>query len=106
MTRSLNLAAGLKLRAFDATFASGADSRGCQAGLGRSCVLGFFTVDLLAGLANVDPTLKEGAFFDADALGDDVAVKRAFAADVEAVAGRHVAADFAEDDDFARGNVG
>ena len=65
-----------------------------------------FAVDLLAGLADVDPTLEEGAFFDADALGDDVTVERTFAADVEAVAGRHVAADFSENDDFARGNIG
>ena len=73
--------------------------------LRRSSFLAF-AVDLLAGLADVDATLEERAFFDADALGDDVAVERAFAANVEAVAGRHVAADFAENDDFARGNVG
>src|ERR1035438_2363864 len=86
--------------------ASGADGGGRQAGLRGSCVLGFFAVDLLAGLADVDPTFKERAFLDADALGDDVSVERAFTADVEAIAGCHVAANFSENDDFTRGDVG
>src|ERR1035441_9573168 len=86
--------------------ASGADGCGRQRGLRRRRrILGFFAVDLLAGLADVDPTLEKCSLFDADALGDDVSVERTFAADVEAVTGGHVAAHFTQDDDLARRDI-
>src|SRR5271167_709675 len=75
------------------------------AGGRRTCLLGF-TVGLLAGFANVNPALEISAVFDADALRDHVPGERAFAADVHAIAGCDVAADFAEYHDLARRNVG
>ena len=59
-----------------------------------------------AGLADVDAALEEGAVFDGDAGSDDVAGEGAFGADVDAVGGLAVAADFAEDDDLAGHDVG
>src|SRR5690242_1278336 len=80
-------------------------SRDCR-GLDGDWLL---AVLLLSGLANVDAALEEGAIFDADALRHDVAGERAFVADVNAVAGRQVAANFAEHNHFAgvdvRGNL-
>ena len=58
------------------------------------------------GLADVDAALEECAVFDGDAGSGDVAGECAFAADIDAVGGGDVAADFAEDDDFAGGDVG
>jgi len=58
------------------------------------------------GLADVDAAFEEGAVFDADAGRGYVAGEGAFAADVDAVLGVDVAAHFAEDDDFAGGDVG
>src|SRR6185437_2483021 len=61
---------------------------------------------LLAGLANINAALEVSAVFDADALADHVAGKRAFVADVHAVTGSDVALHFAEDDEFLRVHVG
>ena len=63
-------------------------------------------IRLLAGFADVDAALEERSVFDADALRDDIAGQRAFIADVNAIAGIHVAAYFAEDHDLARVDVG
>ena len=60
----------------------------------------------LAAFADVDAAFEEGAVFDGDAGGDDVAGERTVAADVDAVAGGQIAADFAEDDDLAGVDVG
>ena len=65
------------------------------------CRLGF-----VAWLADVDAALEEGAVFDGDAGGDDVAGEGAFAADVDAIGGLAVAADFTENDDLAGADVG
>jgi hypothetical protein len=67
----------------------------------RGAGLGF-----VAWLADVDAALEEGAVFDGDAGGDDVAGEGTFAADVDAVGGLAVAADFAENDDLASADVG
>src|SRR5664280_2766615 len=67
----------------------------------RSGFLGF-AIGFLAGLADIDAALEVSAIFNADALGDDVAGERAFAAEVHAVAGGHVAADFAQHHNLAR----
>ena len=67
----------------------------------RGAGLGF-----VAGLADVDAALEEGAVFDGDAGGDDVAGEGAFAADVDAVGGLAVAAYLAENDDLASADVG
>src|SRR5436305_10641391 len=72
---------------------------------GAGLFLGF-VLDLLAGLADVDATLEEGAIFDRDALGDHIAGQRTFVADVHTVGGGQVAADLAEDNDLARVDVG
>src|SRR3954454_23203858 len=72
---------------------------------GASNFLGF-VLDLLAGLADIDAALEEGAIFDRDALGDYVAGQRTFVADVDAVGGGQVATDLAEDNDLARVDVG
>ena len=69
-------------------------------------VAGVTGLGFVAGLADVDAALEEGAVFDGDAGGDDVAGERAFAADVDAVGGLAVAADFAENDDLAGADVG
>jgi len=61
---------------------------------------------LAFGLADIDAAFEECAVFNADAGGGDVAGERAFAADVDAVGGEDVAANLAEDDDFAGGDVG
>src|SRR5512146_3558171 len=58
-------------------------------------------LDLLAGLADVDPALEEGAVFDADALRHDVAGKRTFVADVHAVLRDQITLDLAHDHDLA-----
>jgi hypothetical protein len=60
----------------------------------------------VAWLADVDAALEEGAVFDGDAGGDDVAGEGAFAADVDAIGGLAVAADFTENDDLAGADVG
>jgi hypothetical protein len=73
----------------------------CLRGGCRGSALGF-----VAWLADVDAAFEEGAVFDGDACGDDVAGKRTFAADVDAVRGLAVAANFAENDDLAGADVG
>ena len=60
----------------------------------------------VAWLADVDAALEEGAVFDGDAGGDDVAGEGTFAADVDAIGGLAVAADLTENDDFAGADVG
>ena len=67
----------------------------------RGAGLGF-----VAWLADVDAALEEGAVFDGDAGGDDVAGEGAFAANVDAIGGLAVAADLAENDDLASADVG
>src|SRR5271165_4347586 len=85
---------------------SGANSRGSRAGLGPGNRILRLAIDLLAGLADVDATLKVGALFDTDALRDDVAGERTLTANVEAIAGRHVAANFTQNNDLPGSNVG
>jgi len=58
------------------------------------------------GFADVDAALEECTVFNADACRGDVAGEGAFAADIDAVGGGDVAADLAEDDDFAGDDVG
>src|SRR6185312_8710956 len=70
--------------------------RDCR-GLNRD---GLLAVLLLSGLANVDAAFEERAIFDADALRHDVAGERTFVADINAVAGRQVAANLAEHNHF------
>src|SRR5581483_3404856 len=65
-----------------------------------------FAVGFLAGLANVNPALEESAVLNGDALSHDVASKRALVANVHAVAGHQVTADFADAHDLARIDVG
>jgi hypothetical protein len=72
---------------------------GCGGGGGAG--LGF-----VAWLADVDAALEEGAVFDGDASRDDVAGEGTFGANVDAIGGLAVAANFAEDDDFASADVG
>ena len=60
----------------------------------------------VVGLADVDSAFEVGAILDGDASGGDVPGEGAFAADVDAVAGIHIAAHLAEDDDLAGGDVG
>ena len=67
----------------------------CGAGLG-----------FVAWLADVDAALEEGAVFDGDASGDNVAGKGAFTANVDSIGGLAVAANFAENDDLASADVG
>src|SRR5579863_5517523 len=71
----------------------------------RVHVLGV-AVGLLPGLADVNAALKEGAIFNADAGCDNVAGQRTVIADVHAVAGREVPANFAQYHDFPRVDVG
>ena len=68
---------------------------------GRGAGLGF-----VAWLADVDAALEEGAVFDGDASGDDVAGEGTFRPDVDAIGSLAVAADFAENDDLAGADVG
>src|SRR5271169_3665042 len=84
----------------------GANSRGSRAALGPGNRILRFAIDLLAGLTDVDATLKIGALFDADALGDDVAGERTLTANVEAIAGRHIAANFTQNNDLPGSNIG
>jgi hypothetical protein len=72
----------------------------CFGGCRGNGALGF-----VAWLADVDAALEEGAVFDRDASGDDVAGEGTFAADVNAIGGLAVAANFAEDDDLAGADV-
>ena len=69
-----------------------------------------FTVGLLllglSAFTDVDAAFEEGAVFDGDAGGDDVAGEGAVAANVDAIAGGKVAADFAEHDDLTGVDVG
>src|ERR671935_3068087 len=60
---------------------------------------------LVSRFLNVDATLEEGAIFDADALRNHVAGKRALTADIHAVAGAQVTFHFADHHDFARSHV-
>jgi len=60
----------------------------------------------LTTLANVDATLEERSVFNGDASRDDVTGERPIAPDINAVAGRQIAADFAEHHDFAGINIG
>lgn len=57
-------------------------------------------------LADVNAALEIGAIFNADPLRNHVAGQGAFIPDVYPVAGIDVPVDFAEDNDFAGGNVG
>src|ERR1035438_5097038 len=61
---------------------------------------------LVFGLANVDATFEEGAIFNADARSSHIAGQGAFRADVDAIRSRHIAANFAQNDNFAGGNAG
>ena len=67
---------------------------------------GYWALGFIAWLADVDAALEEGAVFDGDAGGDDVAGEGTFAANVDAIGGLAVAANFAENDDFAGADVG
>jgi hypothetical protein len=58
------------------------------------------------GRVDFDAALEMGAIFDADARGGNVADDRAFALDVDAVAGVEVADDFAKHDHLAGMNFG
>src|SRR5579884_4528973 len=60
---------------------------------------------LISGLADINAALEEGAILNRDALRYDIARERAFAADVHSVTGVHVAAHFAEDDNFTGRDV-
>src|SRR5581483_5036343 len=55
---------------------------------------------------DLNAALQHGTVFHADAGSDDVADKRALAADVKAVTAINISIDLAHDDDFARGDVG
>jgi hypothetical protein len=57
-------------------------------------------------LANVDAALEESAILDADAGAGHVAGESAVGADIHAIRSRNIAADLAQDDDFARGDAG
>src|ERR1700678_1837064 len=75
----------------------------------RLCYRSDRPVDSVLGIArftDVDAALEECAVFDGDARGGYVAGERAFAADVYAVAGMHVAAHLAQHDYLARRDVG
>src|SRR6202034_1162879 len=69
-------------------------------------VYGFWGVFALARLTNVDTALEEGAIFNADALRNDIAGQRTFAADVDTVAGIDVAAYLTQHDYFAGRDIG
>ncbi len=58
------------------------------------------------GLADVDAAFEEGAILDADASRGHIAGQGALGADVHAVRGSDVAANLAQDDDLASGDVG
>ena len=77
---------------------------GCGCGGAGGCRSA--TLGVVAGLADVDAALEEGAIFDGDARGDDVAGERTFAAYVDTVRCLAVAADLTEDDDLAGADVG
>src|SRR5882724_4114308 len=66
----------------------------------------FLTIDLLASLADINAALEEGAIFDGDAGGHDIAGERAVTADIHTVAGGQVAAHFSENDNLAGVDVG
>ena len=68
---------------------------------GCGCCCRGAALGVVAGFADVDAALEEGAVLDGDAGGDDVAGERTFAADVDAVRCLAVATDFAENDDLA-----
>ena len=78
----------------------------CVLARGWSGCRGDGAFGFVAWLADVDAALEEGAVFDGDAGGDDVAGEGAFAADVDAIGGLAVAADLAENDDLASADVG
>src|SRR5215471_886993 len=59
-----------------------------------------------AGLADVDSAFEVRSVFNADALADNIAAERAFIANLGPVAGRHVAFNLAQDDDFSGVDVG
>ncbi len=86
-------------------YARAPTAAGSLAGTDLSSPLGFCCCGLSA-LADVDAALEEGAVFDGDASGDDVAGERTVAANVDAVAGGEVAADFAQDHDLTGIDVG
>src|SRR5581483_861623 len=79
-------------------------SRLLSGSVGRG--LGVASLLIGAGLADVDAALEERTIFDGDALGGYVAGERAFAADVDAIAGRDIAAHLAKHHNLAGGNVG
>jgi hypothetical protein len=68
-------------------------------------VLGLLLIILLVGCLHFDAALHEGAIFHADALGDDIAGQRSFAANIKTIAASDVALNLAHDHDFASGNV-
>src|SRR5262249_3785709 len=78
----------------------------CDRGFLNGFALGRAVHVLDARLANVDAALEVGAVFDADALADDVAGKRAFIADVDTVAAGDVALHLAQDHDFLGVDIG
>ena len=79
-------------------------SSGCRRGLNRNR---FLSVLLhLSRFADVDTALKESAILDADTLRDDIAGQRTFVADIYAIAGIKIAANFTEHDDFTGIDVG
>jgi len=85
----------------------GARADGCRfVGRDRLLFAVGFLLSLLAALADVDSALEEGAVFDRDARGDHVAGQRTVAADIDAVAGGQISANFAEDDDLPGIDVG
>jgi hypothetical protein len=59
----------------------------------------------LARFADVDSALEERTVFNADALCNYIARQGTLTADIHTVACIDVAAHFAEDDDFSRGDV-
>src|SRR5215469_16012960 len=80
--------------------AGGRDARGLDRNRFLAVVL------LLSGLANVDTTLEESAVFNADALGYNVTGERTFVADIHAITGGEIAANFPQNDHFAGIDVG
>src|ERR1700738_2651337 len=75
----------------------------CCHDLGHLRTRGFFL--LLAG-RQLHAATEYRAIFHADAPADDIAGKRAFAADIHAIAALDIARDLAHNDNFSCRNVG
>ncbi len=58
------------------------------------------------GFADIDPALEERPILDADARRGHIAAQRSFGANVHAIRGRDIAANFAQHNHLARGYVG